>query len=248
MEKDRVFAAKRDTIKPFEFNEQVAGVFDDMLNRSVPLYGESIRRQAQLADLFYREGTRIYDFGCSHGNLGMLVLKKLQNRKCSMIAVDNSISMIQKYRSRLEKRNFSIHPDLVCCSMDEVKIENASVALINLTLQFLEKKKRDAFIQKIYNGLVDGGVLILTEKTIHPVKELDDLQTDMYTHFKLENGYSDLEISQKRDALEKVLVPESIFEHENRIMSAGFTYFDVWLRWFNFVSMIAVKRVPASNR
>jgi len=241
MKKDHVFADKKIRIKPFEFNKEVTNVFDDMLNRSVPFYLESIKRQAQLTAEYYQQGSRIYDLGCSHGNVGMLILDQLKSREFSMVAVDSSIPMIEKYLKRLGRNDNTSQIELVCGFLEDIQIKNASVVLINLTLQFLDIKKRDDLIKKIYQGMNSNGILLLTEKTIHTSKVLDNLQTKFYKTFKLENGYSRLEISQKRDALEKVLVPDTIETHKNRILNAGFTLFDVWLKWFNFASMIAIK-------
>ncbi|SDU21104.1 carboxy-S-adenosyl-L-methionine synthase CmoA [Desulfobacula phenolica] len=242
MAKDKVFAEKKNKVKPFEFNKEVADVFDDMLNRSVPLYMESIERQSKLTAQYYQAGSRIYDLGCSHGNLGILILNQLKERPFSMVAVDSSKPMIEKYKKRLVYQGKTRPVDLVCGFLENIHIKNASVVLINLTLQFLDMKKRDALIKKIYQGMNPNGILLLTEKTVHESKQLDDLQTSFYKIFKLENGYSELEISQKRDALEKVLIPDTIETHKNRILNAGFALFDVWLKWFNFASMIAIKK------
>lgn len=242
MKKDQVFADKKLKIKPFEFNKEVTRVFDDMLNRSVPFYLESIKRQSQLTAEYYQQGTRIYDLGCSHGNVGMLILDQLKSRKFSMVAVDSSRPMIEKYLNRLVKQENTPSVDLVCGFIEDIQIKNASVVVINLTLQFLDKEKRDNLIKRIYQGMNSNGILLLTEKTIHASRVIDDLQKKFYKIFKLENGYSKLEISQKRDALEKVLVPDTIETHKNRILTAGFTTVDVWLKWFNFASMIAIKK------
>ena len=245
MEKDQVFVCKKDKVQPFEFNKEVADVFDDMLLRSVPLYDQSIKRQAQFASLYYQESSHIYDLGCSHGNLGILILEQFNKKRFSqfsMVGIDNSMPMIKKYFKRLKKVDTDGQIDLVCGFLEDIKIKNASVVLINLTLQFLDIKKRDALIEKIYQGLNHNGILLLTEKIINSSKLIDDIQTQFYKKFKIENGYSRLEISQKRDALEKVLVPDTIETHENRILKAGFKHFDVWLKWFNFASMIAIKK------
>ncbi len=242
MEKDQVFAGKKLKAQPFEFNKEVARVFDDMLNRSVPFYKESIRLQSQLAAKFYQPGSRIYDLGCSHGNLGIMVLEQFKERPFKMVAVDSSKPMIEKYSKRLEKYDNTSRIDLVCGFLEDMQIKDASVVLINLTLQFLDKGKRDDLIKKIYQGMNPDSILVLTEKIVHASKELNALQIQFYTAFKLENGYSELEISQKRDALEKVLVPDTIETHEKRILRAGFAKFDIWLKWFNFASMIAIKK------
>jgi len=242
MEKDLVFADKRKRVLPFEFNKEVTDVFDDMLNRSVPLYAQSIKRQAQLTARYYQNKSRIYDLGCSHGNLGILILEQFKERMFSMVGVDNSKHMIEKYSKRLKKNDNNGQVDLICGLLEDIQIKNASVVLINLTLQFLDTKKRNDLIKKIYQGLTHNGILLLTEKTIHSSKHINTLQTHFYKQFKIENGYSQLEISQKRDALDKVLVPDTIEIHKKRIFKAGFTHFDVWLKWFNFVSMIAIKK------
>ena len=246
MRKDKVFAKKQSTITPFRFNEKVARVFDDMLVRSVPFYGEALKQQARMTLSYYRSGTRIYDLGCSHGNFGMLILEVFKETPFKMTAVDSSMPMLNKYRQRIAEHENGFAEngsaiDLVCGRMEDLKIENTSVVVVNLTLQFLRPEKRDEMIRTIYEGLLPGGILLLTEKTLHPDPGLSELEQEFYCQFKRENGYSELEISQKRDALEKVLIPESVPDHENRILSSGFSLFNVWLKWFNFTSMLAVK-------
>ena len=242
MEKDKLFAFKKNNIKPFEFNHEVSYVFDDMLNRSVPLYNQSIKRQAQFAVQFYQENSRIYDLGCSHGNLGIKIMDQFKKKSFSMVGVDNSYPMIEKYKTRFKSYDNSGQIDLICGFIEDIEFKNASVVLINLTMQFLDIKNRDDLIENIFQGMNSNGILLLTEKIIHPSKILNDLQIKFHEQFKMENGYSRLEISQKRDALDKMLIPDTIKTHKKRILQAGFKYFDVWLKWFNFASMIAIKQ------
>ena len=242
MNKDKVFAEKLTTITPFRFNEKVARVFDDMLVRSVPLYGEVLKQQARIARQYYQHGTQIFDLGCSHGNLGMLLLDCFGDVAFKMIAVDSAEPMIQRFKKRLAVHDSHGCIDLACACIENIVISNASVVVINLTLQFLDRQKRDSLIQSAFNGLCKGGILLLTEKTVHPDSQMNALEQEYYHQFKRENGYTDLEISQKRDALERVLVPETVVEHESRIQKSGFDSFNVWLKWFNFTSMIAVKK------
>ncbi|MFA5904639.1 MAG: carboxy-S-adenosyl-L-methionine synthase CmoA [Desulfobacula sp.] len=241
MEKDKLFAGKKEKIEPFKFNRKVADVFDDMLNRSVPLYGESIKRQAQIAFDYYQDKSRIYDLGCSNGNLGFFIRKQMKGRTFTLIGVDSAIPMIEKYAKRLKSEDDQGSVHLVCSYLEDIRIKNASVVLINLTLQFIAPQKRDAVLAAVFNGLNPGGILLLTEKTIHTEKKLNDLEIQFYKTFKLENGYSELEISQKREALEKVLLPDTIEIHEKRLKQAGFKTIDIWLKWFNFASFIAIK-------
>ncbi|MFH2091150.1 MAG: carboxy-S-adenosyl-L-methionine synthase CmoA [Pseudomonadota bacterium] len=241
MDKDTVFANKLEKIARFEFNEQVAVVFDDMLNRSVPFYAENIKRQAQLAFDFYQSGSRMYDLGCSHGNLGIQMLKQFKDQSFNLVGVDSSKPMIEKYAWRLNQQPGASRIQLVCSLLEDIRIKNASVVLINLTLQFLDPEKRDDLITTIYEGMLPGGILLLTEKTVNPIPKLDDLEKKYYRWFKLENGYSELEISQKREALERVLVPDTIDIHKKRLSLAGFGMVDTWLKWFNFSSILAIK-------
>ncbi|MBF0258014.1 MAG: carboxy-S-adenosyl-L-methionine synthase CmoA [Desulfamplus sp.] len=255
MKKDNIFALKKDPVAAFEFNEEVTSVFDDMIKRSVPFYMESLKRQCQLISHFYKPDTKIYDLGCSHGNLGIMIYESFSKWPYTMIAVDSSLAMVEKYKKRLEQiRSSTIHSAqktyildkiknicLVCGLAEDIPINNASVVVVNLTMQFIKPAKRDLFIQKIYDGLTEDGILLLTEKLIHEDKIISEMQKDFYKIFKLENGYSELEISRKRDALENVLIPETLESHANRVKNTGFRYMDVWLKWFNFASIIAIK-------
>ncbi len=212
-----------------------------MLIRSVPLYRESIQRQGQLAARYYAPESRIYDLGCSNGNLGLEVMARMKDRPFAMVGVDSSVPMIDTYSKRLKQIGPCPHIHLICGLLENVRIENASVVLINLTLQFLAPDERDDLMTAVYQGLKPGGVLLLTEKTVHHDRQMDQLQVEFYNRFKLENGYSELEFSQKRDALEKVLIPDTIEVHRRRLSAAGFKQVDIWLKWFNFASMMAVK-------
>lgn len=241
MSQDKIFADPREKVAPFEFNEQVAEVFDDMLSRSVPLYRESIRRQAELAEHFYRPGTRIYDLGCSNGNFGLALCEQMAEREFSMVAVDSSKPMLETYHRRLAEMAGRQRIELRQGDIRDIEMQDASAVIINLTLQFLPLADRDTLIARIHRALVPGGVLLLTEKVVHEDQKMSELQVAFYYRFKAENGYSQMEISQKREALENVLIPETLETHRLRLEAAGFTSCDVWLKWFNFASLLAIK-------
>ncbi len=242
MAKDDIYAGSRGPA-PFEFNERVAAVFDDMITRSVPGYRELIGRLAQLTGHFYRPGSCIYDLGCSNGNFGVQLCEEMADREFRMVAVDSSRSMLDIYDQRLTglPRKGSI--ELICGDICDQQLKDASVVVITLTLQFLPLGEREALIDRIYRALRPGGVLLLTEKVVHPDPALDALQQDFYYRFKRERGYSELEISQKREALEDVLIPETIETHEQRLRQAGFRQLDLWFKWFNFAAFLACKEV-----
>lgn len=239
--RDRIFSNPLDDIPPFEFDENVVNVFDDMISRSVPFYREIVRRQAQLAAKFYKEGTNIYDLGCSHGNFGISFIEEINTDDFKMIAVDNSEPMVIKYNGRLYENKKADNIHLMCSDIRDIEIKNASVVVMNLTLQFLPVEDRNGFIKRISDALIPEGIFLITEKIHHKDVFLDELEQTFYYKFKKENGYSELEISQKREALENVLVPETVEQHMDRFDKCGFKKVAIWHKWFNFCSYICVK-------
>ncbi len=240
MTHDKIYSHPQ-SVHPFEFNERVVEVFDDMISRSVPLYRESILRQAQLTRRFYQPGTRIYDLGCSHGNFGLELLHQMDDQPFYLEAIDSSAPMLEQYRQRLQSCCDAERIHLVESTVENYALEKASVIIINLTLQFLSPAVRRTLLQKVYNALLPGGILLLSEKVVHADGDLDALQQEFYYRFKKENGYSQLEISQKREALENVLIPETCEQHVERLHAVGFAKIDIWLKWFNFMSLLCLK-------
>jgi tRNA (cmo5U34)-methyltransferase len=241
MPKDTLYKNHRDRVAPFAFTKEVAAVFDDMLVRSIPGYSELIGRQAQVCRRYLQPESCLYDLGCSHGNLGIRLLEAPPEMAFTIRAVDNAPAMLARYRSRLEGRPQSERVDLICADLLDVEIRQASVVVINFTLQFLPREARDRLLRRVHDGLLPGGVLLFSEKTVHCDPSLAELQIDFYHRFKTENGYSELEISQKREALEHVLLPDTVAAHEARLSQAGFRCWDIWQKWFNFTSWIVLK-------
>lgn len=241
MGKDDIYSTPRTLVPPFEFNARVAGVFDDMIHRSVPMYAEIVRRQAQMVKQNYRPGTRVYDLGCSTGNLAMDLCRRMPAGAFEMVAVDSSQAMLDIFQKRLDAAGRSADITPLCDDIRQVDMQPAGAVVVNFTLQFIAPKDRDALLQRIYHTLLPGGMLLFSEKILHPNQKMSDLQVDFYHRFKRENGYSELEISQKREALENVLVPESIETHHARLRRCGFSGVDIWLKWFNFSSWVCLK-------
>lgn len=238
---DSIYSQLQSTVAPFEFNDKVVQVFDDMITRSVPLYQESIARQAQLAAHFYQQDSVIYDLGCSNGNFGLRFIQQMTTQPFTMVGIDTSQPMLDQYSLRLQSLGTVDNIELCHQSIEEHPFKSASVFVINLTLQFLNPDIRTTLLQRVYDALLPGGILLLTEKVVHKDPQLSKLQQDWYYKFKQQNGYSLLEISQKRDALENVLIPETIEQHNARLHQIGFQQIDVWLKWFNFASLICIK-------
>ena len=240
MPKDVLYKVPQQKITPFEFNQDVAVVFDDMIQRSVPFYREIIQRQAQLIKLFYQPKSLIYDLGCSNGNLGIHLCDVMQDN-FKMIAVDSSKPMLTVYEEKLAASPLKDRIELQCNDILSVNLTQASVIVLNLTLQFLPMNQRYELLKQIYSALLPGGIFLFTEKIIHPEDSFSELQKKFYYDFKKENGYCELEISQKREALENVLIPETIEAHLNRLQQIGFQKTDIWFKWFNFCSLVCQK-------
>ena len=241
MKRDTLYDDHRQAVPPFEFNDQVASVFDDVIQRSIPLYAEIIRQQARLIKACYQPNSTIYDLGCSTGNLGAAVCMAMEETPFRMVAVDNSAAMLALYEKRRAELPGGAQIALCNDNIARMAIEDASIVVVNFTLQFLSLADRDRVVDRIYRGLRPGGIFLFSEKIIHADDDLNDLQQTFYYRFKRENGYSDLAIAQKREALEKVLVPETVADHLKRVSGAGFKRMDIWLKWFNFCSWMCVK-------
>ena len=226
----------------FVFDEQVADVFDDMAVRSIPGYETIVSTIGGFAKEYYRSDSNIYDLGCSLGGVTFEICKQLRESEFNLIAIDNSEAMIERIVERKERiGGLENRVEIVCEDINDTAIENASVVILNFTLQFLPPERRNRLIKRIYNGLIPGGILVLSEKIILDDQSLNDLFIEMYHKFKESNGYSELEISQKRLALENILIPEPISIHKSRHVSTGFQSFEVWFQYLNFASMISFK-------
>ena len=244
MAKDTVYKAQ-DPGEPFRFNAAVADVFPDMLRRSIPGYAASLEAVGSLAARYVRAGTRCYDLGCSLGAASLAMRQGIRAEGCRIIAVDNAPAMIERCRSivrdecRRQPQGAPI--DIVEGDILDTGISNASMVVLNYTLQFLPLAERDTMIRRIFDGLNDGGLLVLSEKVVDPDPAMEALLVDLHHEHKRRNDYSALEISRKRAALENVLIPETVDQHRERLLRTGFGSAAVWLRYFNFVSIIAIR-------
>ena len=235
---DRLFAAPRDPLVKFTFDEQVAGVFQDMIERSVPGYATTLGMIGVLAARYARPGSICYDLGCSLGAATLAMHRHLKSEDISIVAVDNSPAMIER-AAKLDTGERDVR--WLCRDIRDVPIERAAVVVLNFTLQFINPADRGALLKRIYRGMNPAGILILSEKIMFGDAEENARQIDWYHAFKAANGYSEMEIAQKRTALENVLIPETPETHHRRLAEAGFATSRVWFQCFNFISIIAEK-------
>ncbi len=238
--RDRVFAEQQAQVAAFAFDEAVARVFPDMIQRSVPGYSMVISMIGLIAARYAQPATRLYDLGCSLGAVTVAMRHGVGERDCQIVAVDNSPAMIERCQELINNDAGTVPVDVVCGDICDMAIENASVAALNFTLQFIPVQQRLPLLTRIRNGLCEGGVLVLSEKLAFPDQHQVILD-DLYYDYKRANGYSELEISQKRTALENVLIPESLEEHCARLRAAGFSQIIPWYQGFNFCSLLAIR-------
>jgi tRNA (cmo5U34)-methyltransferase len=237
--RDQVYAGATDSAAPFEFTEEVAAVFPDMIARSVPGYAATLKLIRSIADRTVTPGSRIYDLGCSLGSASLQIVDQIGDR-AEIIAVDNSDAMIQHLTAALSDQHISqIHPLLG--DIRDTEITDAKLTLLNFTLQFIPIADRLPLLTKIAAGTQPGGVLVLSEKIQFDDPAVQQELTALHEAFKKANGYSELEISRKRTALENVLIPETLATHRERLHAAGFTRSQVWFQCFNFASLLAFR-------
>ncbi|RYZ87247.1 MAG: carboxy-S-adenosyl-L-methionine synthase CmoA [Moraxellaceae bacterium] len=238
---DDLYANPLNQVNAFAFDEGVVNVFPDMIKRSVPGYATIINMIGSLAERYAQPDSYCYDLGCSLGAATLAMRHRIQAANCSIIGVDNSAAMINRCEQVMAADSAEIDVSLHCGDLCDFPINNASVAVLNFTLQFIALEKRADILRKIYDGLKPNGVLILSEKLAFDDAEHQELMTELHHNFKRANGYSDLEIAQKRSALEHVLIPETYATHKQRLANAGFRCTDLWFQCFNFASMLAFK-------
>lgn len=238
---DTLFSDPLRTPEPFKFDSEVVSVFPDMIGRSVPGYATVVAMSGLLAGRFATAGSTIYDLGCSLGATTLAMRQHLEHCDCQIVAVDNSSAMLDRCRDVIAADAGTTPVELRQGDVQSTTIENASMVVLNYTLQFVPQAQRLQLLRRIADALLPGGVLVLSEKVVFPDEALNQLNIELHHNFKRANGYTDLEIAGKRQALENVLVPESLNEHRERIKQAGFRSSDVWFQCFNFASIVALK-------
>ena len=241
MPRDNLYSLPRDRVGQFQFDDQVAEVFPDMIARSVPGYASILSVIEQLAARFVRPGSNVYDLGCSLGAATLLIQNQAP-ADATICAVDNSQAMIDRLRAKLENQAADrCKVELQLADIRDVDMSNASLVVLNFTLQFVPSDDREALLQKCFDSLQPGGALLLSEKVCFDDPGQQELLTELHLDFKRACGYSELEIAQKRTSLENTLIPESLGVHTERLRRVGFGVAAPWFQCFNFASLLAVK-------
>ena len=241
MSKDNIYATAKQSVDQFRFDEHVSAVFADMIERSVPGYGLTLDMIGVIARQYGQPGSYCYDLGCSLGASTLAIRHNLSPPDCKIIAVDNSAAMIASCRENIDKDTAAVPVDILDQDILATEFERASLTVMNFTLQFIPAEQRSDLLSKIAAATLPGGAFVLSEK----IKLKSDIEqqilTDLHHQFKSSSGYSDLEIAQKRSALEEVLIPDTVDTHISNLQQAGFSHVYLWFQCFTFASMIAIK-------
>jgi tRNA (cmo5U34)-methyltransferase len=239
---DNIFSKPLNKVGSFSFDQQVVQVFPDMIKRSVPGYENIISSIAAITQRCALDNTNLYDLGCSLGAATLSMRRGLVEKTgCKIISVDNSSAMVESCKQHIQAYKSDIPVTVLQDDICNIKIENASVVVLNFTLQFLTPEKRLSLLKNIYQGLLSGGVLILSEKFLFDDPKSHQLLIDLHLDFKRSQGYSELEISQKRSSLDNVLISDTIEQHYQRLEQAGFKHNNLWYQYFNFGSILSIK-------
>jgi tRNA (cmo5U34)-methyltransferase len=239
--KDNIFADGDFNSGSFRFNEDVAYVFDDMANRSIPYYKEVIQLTAEIANSLVPENGQVYDIGCSTGNTLIFLAKTLKDKPIKLTGYDPSEAMVSKALEKASVFTYSHDISFEVNSCQKCSLKNADMIILNYTLQFIDVEERNEVIQKLYDSLNPGGVLIMSEKLRQEDKKIEDFNTSTYENFKSGNGYSFLEIANKRQALENILVPDSLSGNLSLLNRNGFKNVEILFKWLNFTTFAAFK-------
>ncbi|NVK58163.1 MAG: carboxy-S-adenosyl-L-methionine synthase CmoA [Alteromonadaceae bacterium] len=239
--KDNLFATPLNQVSDFSFDEAVADVFPDMISRSVPGYQTIIHTIGQLAASHVQPRSMVYDLGCSLGAASLSVSRSCPAQHCQIAAIDSSPAMVERCKRTVGSFQLPNPIEVSEGFAQTVTMKNASMVIMNFTLQFIPPPERAAMLQSIYDALLPGGIFVLSEKIRHGNTAGETLINDLHLNFKRQNGYSELEISQKRAALENVMLIDTFADHDQRLNDAGFSDVVMWYRCFNFMSLVAIK-------
>lgn len=240
---DNLFSTRKSQVADFVFDHDVARVFPDMIKRSVPGYPTIVESIGLIAGQHATSGTRLYDLGCSLGAATQSMRRHVRAEGCRITAVDNASAMVERCREYMVAQDAMVEEpcpvEVIEADITRLELAPCSVVVLNFTLQFVAPAERLALLTRIREALLPGGVMILSEKLQFTDDATQHSLEQLHYAFKRANGYSELEIAQKRSAIENVMIPDTLETHTQRLSAAGFSHAHTWFQCLNFCSMIA---------
>ena len=238
---DTLYAKPLTTVEPFTFNDSVADVFDNMISRSVPGYRLFLQTLQWLAADVMQDHDHAYDLGCSLGESTRHMRQGISAQGCHITAVDNAKAMVNRCMEQLAKYENATSTSVICADITDMDFKPSRLIALNFVLQFIAVEQRKSLINKLYSALQPGGVLFLAEKIQASDVNQQAALTRLHYRFKADQGYSELEIAQKRDALDDVLITETLESHQHRLSAVGFSSVYTVMQCFNFSALLAIK-------
>ncbi len=238
---DLIYSNPHSQVKDFTFDAQVVEVFPDMISRSVPGYNTIIDTIGRLSQRYVQDNSTVYDLGCSLGAATLAMRKAITAKNCHIIGIDNSSAMVERCQMHVNAFKGDTPVSIEQADIMSISFKPMSMAVLNFTLQFIEREYRQQLLCSIADNMLEGGILVLSEKITQVDPVCQDTVTELHHNFKRANGYSELEIAQKRTALENVMKPDTLDEQISRLKQAGFSHVTPWFQCFNFTSLIAIK-------
>ena len=218
----------------WRFDKEMVDNFDDHVKKSVPLYEEFHKDIINMSVYFSQKNTKIIDIGTSTGVLlnDLYNINKHRNMEC--IGIDIETDMIEECNNRYNNLKFEV------CDALDFDYTNSSIITSVLTLQFINKKERKEIIKKIHNEMNEDGSLFIVEKIKNNIPDIHDIYNDIYYDFK-RNNLTDEDVLDKNVSLRGVMKPLTLQDNIQILKNVGFNKIDIFMKYNNFVGLLAIK-------
>ena len=220
------------------FNKNIASKFDYHISKSIPLYKEFRWLGEKLSDFYIKNDSKVYDIGCSTGSfLKNLAVRHSDKVKAKFYGIDVVKSMI-KYANLKNK-----HKKIKFLNKNILKYNflESDLIISFYTIQFIHPKFRQKIINKIYKSLNWGGAFFFVEKVRSYDARTQDQLTSIYEEYKIDNGFSLKEITNKKMSLKGILEPFSSRANIQMLKRAGFVDVSSVAKFVSFEFFLAIK-------
>jgi tRNA (cmo5U34)-methyltransferase len=221
----------------WKFNGSMVEHFEEHVKKSVPLYLEGHQLITKLSDYFVKDDSICYELGSSAGTLTHKLAQHHAFRGAKFIGIEIEEDMVEKAKELYSAPNLSF----ICDDMNTVELQKADLIVSYYTIQFIHPKLRQQLIDKIYNTLNWGGAFIMYEKVRANDARFQDIISNLYMEYKLDQGYTPKEIIAKAKSLKGVLEPFSTEGNIDMLKRAGFVDILSVQKYMNFEGFLVIK-------
>ncbi len=224
----------------WKFNRNVSNNFDKHVRQSIPMYDEIQKYICSLSEWFLKDGSNIYDLGCSTGETAKNLFKKFPNKKINYTGFDLSKEMIKIAVKKNIKNKKKVKFKIGDINKINYK-KNTDLFLSVLTFPFLNSQNRLGLYKKIYKSLKHGGSLIFVDKIRSSNSNFEDIFNQIYFDFKIANKLNHAQVLNKSKSIRSSMQLFELAEIDNFLTKSGFKKREVFFRWYNFIGIIAIK-------